>query len=107
MPEGLWHQAWSDPRIDALVSLAGDAFYFGQDGLAEITVPVMAIGGTRDRDAPYMWGTYPTYEYVSSATKVRIALTDAEHMIFTGPCASDSLVIEIRHRRILFRRGLG
>jgi predicted dienelactone hydrolase len=93
MPEGLWRQAWSDPRVDAIVPLAGDAFYFGRDGLAEITVPVMAIGGTADGDSPYLWGTYPTYEYVSSATKVRIALVDAEHMIFTGPCEAMPLLL--------------
>jgi predicted dienelactone hydrolase len=93
IPEGLWQQAWSDPRVDAIVPLAGDAFFFGHDGLAEITVPVMAIGGTLDSDAPYMWGTYPTYEYVSSPTKVRVALIDAEHMIFTGPCEAIPLLL--------------
>jgi len=66
--------------------LAGDAFFFGQAGLAEIRMPVMAIGGTQDNDSPFMWGTYPSYEYASSPTKVRIALDGAEHMIFTGPC---------------------
>jgi predicted dienelactone hydrolase len=93
IPGGLWQQAWSDPRVDAIVPLAGDAFFFGQDGLAEITVPVMAIGGTLDTDAPYMWGTYPTYAYVSSAAKVRIALNNAEHMIFTGPCEAIPLLL--------------
>jgi hypothetical protein len=33
-----------------------------------------------------MWSTHPTYEYSSSARKVKIALEGAEHMIFTGPC---------------------
>jgi predicted dienelactone hydrolase len=93
VPEGLWQQAWSDPRVDAIVPMAGDAFFLGQDGLAEITVPVMAIGGTRDSDAPYMWGTYPTYEYASSTTKARVALVDAEHMIFTGPCEAIPLLL--------------
>ena len=85
LPEDLWPE-WADPRVDAIVPMAGDAFFFGQAGLAEITVPVMAIGGTLDTDSPFLWGTHPTYEYVSSQKKVRIALTDAEHMIFTGPC---------------------
>ncbi len=85
VPDGLW-PAWADPRVDAVVSMAGDAFFFGQSGLAEINIPVMAIGGTSDNDSPYMWGTYPTYEYASSAKKVRVGLEDAEHMIFTGPC---------------------
>ncbi len=85
VPDDLW-PAWADSRVDAIVPMAGDAFFFGEAGLAEITVPVMAIGGTLDTDSPHLWGTYPTYEYVSSPKKIRIALTDAEHMIFTGPC---------------------
>ncbi len=47
VPEGLW-PAQADPRVDAVVSIAGDAFFFGKAGLAEIDVPVMAIGGTHD-----------------------------------------------------------
>lgn len=94
IPEGLW-PAWADPRVDAIVPLAGDAFFFGEAGLAEIAVPVMAIGGTLDSDSPYVWGTHPTYEYASSATKARIALTDAEHMIFTGPCERQSLFLSL------------
>jgi predicted dienelactone hydrolase len=85
IPDTLW-PAWVDARVDAIVPMAGNAFFFGQAGLSEITVPVMAIGGTADADSPYMWGTHPTYEYASSKTKIKIALKDAEHMIFTGPC---------------------
>lgn len=84
-PDGLW-PAWADPRVAAIVPMAGDAFFFGHEGLAEINVPVMAIGGTADKDAPYEWGTYPAYQYTSSPRKVLISLTDAEHMIFTNPC---------------------
>jgi predicted dienelactone hydrolase len=90
VPEGQW-PAWADHRIDAIIPLAGDALFFGQPGLTKINVPVMAIGGTLDSDSPYMWGTHPTYEYVSSPIKARIALRDAEHMIFTGPCERSSL----------------
>ena len=93
-PEGLW-PAWPDPRVDTVVSMAGDAYLFGQAGLAEISVPVMAIGGTGDEDTPYMWGTHPTYEYVSSPVKVRIALDGAEHMIFTGPCEAIPLLLRV------------
>jgi predicted dienelactone hydrolase len=85
VPEGLWPE-WADLRVDAIVPMAGDAFFFGQAGLAEITVPVMAIGGTNDKDSPYIWSTHPTYEYTSSSKKARVALEGAEHMIFTGPC---------------------
>ncbi|MCB9423454.1 MAG: hypothetical protein H6667_26900 [Ardenticatenaceae bacterium] len=87
VPEELWPD-WSDSRVDAIVSMAGDAFFFGQVGLAEIDVPVLAIGGTADKDSPYLWGTYPTYEFTSSPRKARVALEDAEHMIFTNTCES-------------------
>ena len=93
VPESLW-PAWADPRVDAIVSMAGDAYIFGKDGLAEITVPVMAIGGTLDSDSPFEWGTYPTYKYVSSQTKVIIALEGAEHMIFTSPCEKTPRLLE-------------
>jgi predicted dienelactone hydrolase len=85
IPADLW-PAWADPRVDAVVAMAGDAVVFGQAGLAEITMPVMAIGGTGDRDSPYAWGTHATYKYVSSVKKVEIALEGAEHFIFTAPC---------------------
>jgi predicted dienelactone hydrolase len=84
-PAALW-PAWAAPGVDAIVSMAGDAYLFDERGLAEITVPVMAIGGTSDTDTPFTWGTQPTYEFASSARKAEIALRDAGHMIFTGPC---------------------
>lgn len=94
VPEGLW-PSWSDVRVDAVVSMAGDAYLFGEAGLAQISAPVLAIGGTADEDSPYMWGTYPTYEYASSPAKVRIALDGAEHMIFTGPCEAVPLLLRL------------
>lgn len=94
IPDGLW-SAWADPRIDAAVSMAGDAYLFDEAGLAEIDVPLLAIGGTGDRDTPYMWGTHPTYEFASSPRKARIALHDAEHMVFAGPCEMVRRFIEI------------
>jgi predicted dienelactone hydrolase len=94
VPDGLW-PAWVDARVDAIIPMAGNAFFFGQAGLSEITVPVMAIGGTADADSPYMWGTHSTYEYASSTTKIGIALTGAEHMIFTGPCEKIPWYIKI------------
>jgi len=40
--------------VDAIALLACDALLFGQDGLAEVTVPVVAIGGTLDGGSPHM-----------------------------------------------------
>lgn len=85
--EGLWPD-WSDPRVDAIVPMAGDAYFFGQVGLAQIDVPVLAIGGTLDSDTPFLWGPQPTYEHASSSKKALLALNDAEHMIFSANCES-------------------
>jgi predicted dienelactone hydrolase len=84
-PEGLWPD-WSDSRVEAAVSMAGDAVVFGPAGLAEVTVPVMAMGGTADRDSPFRWATQLTYEHVSSPRRVEVALDDGDHFVFTGPC---------------------
>ena len=94
VPEGLW-PAWAAPGVDAIVSMAGDAYLFGENGLAEISVPVMAIGGTSDTDTPYTWGTRPTYEFTSSPRKAKVALEGARHMIFTGPCDRMRRIIKI------------
>jgi predicted dienelactone hydrolase len=84
-PAGQWSE-WGDARVDAVVPLAGDAFMFGAAGLAAVTAPVLAMGGTSDEDAPFAWGTQPAYEHASSPAKALVALEGAEHMLFTGPC---------------------
>lgn len=87
VPSGLW-PAWSDPRVDAVVAIAGDAAMFGESGLTEVNVPLMAIGGMADTDSPFEWGTRLSYDGVSSVRKVEVALEGAAHMIFAGECAS-------------------
>jgi predicted dienelactone hydrolase len=94
MPSGLW-PAWADPRVDAVVAMAGDAAMFGRAGLAEINVPVMAMGGTADKDSPFKWGTQPTYEYATSPRKVEIAFEKAEHLIFAGECDSVRRILKL------------
>jgi predicted dienelactone hydrolase len=94
VPDGLW-PTWSPPQVDAVVSLAGDAAMFGEPGLAEITVPVMAIGGTADTDSPFEWGTQLTYDHVSSNRKVEVALEDAAHLIFAGDCTSVRRILSL------------
>ncbi len=94
VPEGLW-PSLGDSRVDAIVSMAGDAFFFNQPGLAEITVPVMAMGGTADTGTPWAWGVQPTYDYVSSGTKALVAFENAEHMIFGSKCEALPFFTEI------------
>ncbi len=93
-PSELWPN-WGDPRVDAIVPMAGDAYFFNEAGLAEITIPVMAIGGTADTGTPYLWGTQPTYEYTSSATRARVSFENAEHMIFGATCEALPFFAEI------------
>lgn len=87
VPSGLWPTV-ADPRVDAIVSIAGDAAVIGRTGLGEITMPVMAIGGTADVDSPFRWGTELTYEHVASTNKVEIGFEGGAHMLFAGECDS-------------------
>ena len=94
IPENLWSLAF-DPRIDAIVPIAGDAYFFGQAGLSGINAPVMAIGGTADIDSPYDWASQPTFDYTSSIRKILVGLEEAEHMIFTAPCEAIPLLLRV------------
>lgn len=85
MPQGLW-ESFADARVDAIIPMAGDSYLFDQAGLAEITIPVMAMGGTMDNGTPFDWGARPTYDYVSSAKKILVAIEYADHLIFGPQC---------------------
>lgn len=94
MPDGLWELP-VDSRIDALVPIAGDAYFFSPAGLGNITAPMLAIGGTADEDTPWEWGPQLAYDNVSSSEKILIGLQGADHMIFTGPCEAIPLVLRL------------
>jgi len=81
-PGELW-PSMGDARVDAIISMAGDAFMFQQAGLAQITVPVLAMGGTNDY---FDWVASPTFEYAGSAQKALVAFEDAGHVIFGNNC---------------------
>lgn len=85
VPEGLW-PSMGDPRVTAIVPIAGDAFLFDQVGLSQITVPMMAIGGTADTGTPYDWGSKLSYDHVSSGEKTLVGFAGAEHMFMATPC---------------------
>ncbi len=85
VPTGLW-PSLGDPRVKAVISMAGDAYPFDQRGLAEIKVPIMVMGGTIDEGTPYTWGSKLTYDHVASKNKTLITFTDAGHMLFVDPC---------------------
>jgi predicted dienelactone hydrolase len=86
VPTGLW-PSMGDARVKAIVSMAGDAYLFGAAGLASVTVPVLALGGTEDFGTPWDWGAKPTYEHTGSARKALAAFEGAGHMIAANPCS--------------------
>jgi predicted dienelactone hydrolase len=86
VPQGLW-PSMGDPRVDAIITISGASYLFDQRGLAEITVPVLAMGGTRDTVAPYDWGIRPTYDYISSQQKILASFENADHFIASTSCA--------------------
>ena len=83
MPKGLW-PSLGDPRVTAIIPIAGDSYLFDKAGLAKITIPMMAIGGTADTGTPYEWGSKPAYDNASSAKKALVTLEGAEHSITTS-----------------------
>lgn len=85
VPSGLW-PSLGDARVKAVISMAGDAYPFGRRGLAELKVPVMALGGTVDDGTPYTWGAKLTYDDAASEDKTLITFPGAGHMIFLDPC---------------------
>lgn len=94
VPPGLW-PARVSTRVDAAVSLAGDAAMFGESGLAEIDVPLLVIGGTADTDSPFEWGSQFAYDHVSSERKVEVRLDGAGHFVYAGECSSVRRVVKL------------
>ena len=66
--------------------MASDSYLFDKAGLAKITIPMLAIGGTADTGTPYDWGIKPAYDYVTSAKKALVTMDGAEHMVVGAPC---------------------
>jgi predicted dienelactone hydrolase len=86
VPPGLWPAA-ADPRIKAILPIAGDAYVFGEAGLASVQIPVMAMGGTEDFGAPWDWGAGLAYEHAGSASKALVGLEGGSHMLAANPCS--------------------
>jgi predicted dienelactone hydrolase len=85
VPTGLW-PSLGDSRVKAVISMAGDAYQFDRQGLAEIKIPIMVMGGTIDEGTPYTWGAKLTYDHVSSKNKTLITFAGAGHNLFVDPC---------------------
>ena len=78
MPAGLW-PPFGDPRVKAILPIAGDSYLFDKAGLSKIAIPLMAIGGTADTGTPFDWGAEPAYTYASSPRKTLVGFGGGEH----------------------------
>ena len=106
-PAGLW-PSMGDPRVDAIVPMAGDAFLFDEDGLANVTVPMMAIGGTADTGTPFDWGSGLAYDYAGSAQKSLVGLAGRGAHDCGQPLCRHAVAGEQPVRRLPVRRpGVG
>jgi len=85
VPADLW-PSMRDPRIDAVVSLAGVAFLFGPAGMQSLSVPLLTVGGSADTVVPTEWNINVTNESASSAKKALVVLEGGDHYIFEDGC---------------------
>jgi predicted dienelactone hydrolase len=99
-PSGVWPSA-GDRRVKAAISMAGDAYLFDKRGLAELTVPVMSLGGTVDDGTPYTWGARLTYDSAGSDDNTLITFPGANHMVFLDSCDTMAWVDNSAYRDAL------
>jgi predicted dienelactone hydrolase len=76
----------ADSRVKAIVTVAGDAFLFGEAGLSSVSVPTLVVGGTGDNWSPWEWGAELTYSSVASDQLALAGLEGADHMIAVNTC---------------------
>jgi predicted dienelactone hydrolase len=82
---GLW-PVLGDPRVQAIVPIS-PAFWpvIGPEGLQNVTVPMLIVGGSGDTLIPPTWDAF--YDEVSSAQKAEVIFADANHLL-AGPACS-------------------
>src|SRR5690606_27440747 len=70
-------------------------YFFNEQGVTEITMPMLIISGTNDNSVPFDWGVHPVYEYASSQQKALVTFEDADHFIFAPSCADAPTTIDL------------
>ena len=77
----------ADPRVWAAVPLTAAGYEVVLGGLSDITVPVLAMGGTRDSLTPMETQVRPAFEGLTQASPRYLGvLTDAGHFTFSNAC---------------------
>ena len=86
-PTGMWPPT-NDPRVQAVISMAGDGDIWGAnyEGIASLKVPTMIMGGSKDSINIPEITSYPIYEHLGSPIKSRVIFANGDHMIFFDQC---------------------
>jgi predicted dienelactone hydrolase len=86
-PIGMW-PATNDPRIMAVISMAGDGDIWGvnYEGISQLKVPTMVMGGSHDTVNVPEITSYPIYDHLGSAIKSRVIFQGGDHAIFLNSC---------------------
>lgn len=77
-----------DSRIKAVLPISGDAYLFGEQGLKEVTRPLLAMGGTEDFGTPWELGAQMAFEFSNSKEKALVGFQGGSHMLPANPCSS-------------------
>lgn len=97
-PTGMWPPL-HDPRVDAVISFAGDGDIWGAnyEGIAALTVPALIMTGENDILNIPERTAYPIYEHLSSANKSLVVFERANHMIFIDQCSDSPVLLAMTH----------
>ena len=85
VPEGLWPD-WSNARVDAIISLAPGAHYFGPEGLAALHVPVLLVESELDWYAGDATAYYQPYTQLPAGLKTHVVFDRGDHGVFLNEC---------------------
>lgn len=77
--------AIADPRVDAIFPMSGTTEMPGEQGLAQVSVPMLTMYGSDDPFASLM---APAYDFAASAQKARIIFAGAGHYVFNNSCSA-------------------
>lgn len=97
-PTGMWPPL-NDPRVDAVISFAGDGDIWGAnyEGIAALTVPALIMTGENDILNIPERTAYPIYEHLSSANKSLVVFERGNHMIFIDQCSDSPVLLAMSH----------
>jgi predicted dienelactone hydrolase len=95
VPERSWPSV-KDPRVDAIVTMAAVPVpMYGNEDLAEIDVPLMAMVGSADWVWPPGINLYRGYEAAGSSQKALVVFENAGHMLFANDCQSAPFFVDL------------